>query len=434
MEILKSACAELKDFQSRSDDWRIKDWQVAVTETESLSVGIRDKEIASVYGPPTTRRLVGGTIYIVWHDGQVSRSSLNHLFFRDLKGRLKNLRRTAYTESFVIDFPEDQELPEVKIHDASVEKILGEDAGLCFEMLAQYRKHLDKAKSSFDGQVGARVTRLGVANSKGLFRSSRSTSHSFSASADSIFGIGYRSRRRLTQEDLSSRLQFLNTWLPNFHNDVTQDLSSGSMPVLLLPGATASFLGHFVLSNLNGETIANKNSSWSAEDFDQQRQVFDDKVQLRYQPTTDWLSRSYRMDMRGLMAEDTDYIVDGSLVRPIVSLKAARQLSCMPSAVPSSTGLTLETASKVELDEAVADIDRGIVVSDVLGMHTQDSSRGNYSLSIPNALLVEKGQIVGCRKATMAGNFFEDLERKAETLESAIHDYAGIRLQTTVSF
>jgi PmbA protein len=45
----------------------------------------------------------------------------------------------------------------------------------------------------------------------------------------------------------------------------------------------------------------------------------------------------------------------------------------------------------------------------VLGLHTQDRSSGNYSLSTSQAVLVRNGKIQGRVKATLTGNLFEQL-------------------------
>ena len=434
MQSLDHVRKTLKDFQARDDDYRIDQWQISVTDSETLSVGLKDKEVGGVYGPPSTRRVIGGNIYVVWSDGKVSKSTVNSLFLRHFESRLKRLRRSAYREEFVIDMPEDQELPDIQIYDSSVNDIVTEDSRRCFDVLGRYKEELSAAKESFDGSVGARHSYLTVINSKGLDKTTRSTVNSFSVGADSLFGAGYRSRRRLSDDDVLSRLHFLNEWLPHFQNLTENHPGTGEHQVVLLPGTAASFLGHFVLGNLNGEAVANKNSAWSTSDFDGAKKVFSNDFSLKFDPTIDWMARSYKMDARGLVAENVSYIEAGQLTRPIVSLKAAQQLSCVPSPVPSSGGLTIESGASADLEQFIGDLDDGIVVPGVLGMHTQDSARGNYSLSVPSALVVKSGKIVGRCKATMAGNFFDDLGKSVTTLNSKLDDMNGLVIKTKVSF
>jgi predicted Zn-dependent protease len=193
-------------------------------------------------------------------------------------------------------------------------------------------------------------------------------------------------------------------------------------------------MGTFVLGNLDGEAIANKSSAWAPTDFESHRSVFHEAFSLKFDPTVDWLSRSYRMDGRGLMAESACYIEQGRLQRPVASLKAARQLSCLPTPVPSASGISLSSALEQDLDEAIRALDQGVIVPDVLGMHTQDASRGAYSLSVPSALLVKNGKIIGRRRATLAGNFFDDLASPITSLKSPIYDMVGLGLTARLNF
>jgi predicted Zn-dependent protease len=434
VSLLTAPKSILERYQARQDDLRITDWQLCVSDSQLLSLGIKDRELGGVYAPPSRRRVIGGRIYVIWHDGKVSQSSVDSLFLRGFEERLRRLRRSAYEEAYVHALPEDSELPEVAVYDEGIRELMGERSELCFQTLATYGERLSAVRQSYDGGVEAGLSELRVANSKGLDRQTRRSAHRFSAYADSLFGVGYGSRRELGESDVARRLGFLNAWLPHFHAELEGARAGGAMPVLLLPGAAASFLGHFVLGNLDGERVANGGSAWTAGDFDQQRALFGAELELRFDPTTDWLSRSYRMDARGLMAEPVSYIEGGRLKRPVTSLKAARQLSCLPTPVPPPSGLSIETGRRAPLEEAIAGLERGIVVPSVLGMHTQDASRGNYSLAVPSALVVEGGRIIGRAKASLAGNFFEDLGAGPTAIDTELDDLAGLSFESKVSF
>ena len=90
------------------------------------------------------------------------------------------------------------------------------------------------------------------------------------------------------------------------------------------------------------------------------------------------------------------------------------------------------------LDAAAPDHTRLVIINKnvpgVLGMHTQDASRANYSLSVPSALVVKGGKIVGRCKAALAGNFFEDLREGVRPVDSPLHDSAGLFFETGVNF
>jgi len=47
----------------------------------------------------------------------------------------------------------------------------------------------------------------------------------------------------------------------------------------------------------------------------------------------------------------------------------------------------------------------------VLGVHTQDATSGDFSLSAPQTLRIEEGSVRGRIRATISGNLFELLRR-----------------------
>ncbi|HWJ02518.1 MAG TPA: metallopeptidase TldD-related protein, partial [Verrucomicrobiae bacterium] len=79
------------------------------------------------------------------------------------------------------------------------------------------------------------------------------------------------------------------------------------------------------------------------------------------------------------------------------------------------SGLWLETDYSGTLADLIASTDTGILVHSVLGLHTQDSTSGSYSLSAPHCLKIENGKITGRVKAVLNGNFFTHLNDETTT-------------------
>lgn len=428
--------AALRDLETRTDDMGVAAWTLVLEDRESVSLGAKDKQVGGVYAPPKVTRTLGGDLYVVWKakvggETAVSKTSVDALWLRDIGASLKRLRARAYAEKFVVDLPEDRPLPEVAVWDERVVSFVREDPSFGFDLLGELRPRLSRAKASWSADVGAGLVHRRVQNSKGLDRQSRTTRMAFGAEADSLFGIGTERRDLLSRETVASRLDRLNEWLPHF--EPKEIGGSAREPVLLLPGAAASFLGHFVLANLDGESVANGQSAWSAADFTARKRVFSPDLTLRFDPLEDWRPWSYQLDRRGIPAERRSYLEGGALASPIVSLKAAKQLSCAPTPVPSSSGLTIEMRTRGELDRIVSGLERGVIVPDVLGMHTQAAARGAYSLSVPRALVVRGGKIVGASKAVLSGNFFEDLGRDdLVAFSTPADDSSGLAFEGTV--
>jgi PmbA protein len=69
----------------------------------------------------------------------------------------------------------------------------------------------------------------------------------------------------------------------------------------------------------------------------------------------------------------------------------------------------LEGPPSISHDEALASAAGGALVLSVLGVHTQDFTSGDFSLSAPQTLAVGGSGIDGRLRATISGNLFERL-------------------------
>jgi PmbA protein len=69
----------------------------------------------------------------------------------------------------------------------------------------------------------------------------------------------------------------------------------------------------------------------------------------------------------------------------------------------------VDETEKTSLPELVQSTERGLLINNLMGMHTQDSTSGRYSVSAPQSLVINQGEIIGTVKTTLNGNFFENL-------------------------
>jgi PmbA protein len=94
----------------------------------------------------------------------------------------------------------------------------------------------------------------------------------------------------------------------------------------------------------------------------------------------------------------------------MLDLKYARRANMAPTPLPlTGSALEVQTDDLAIWDEVVASLDRGLIVYEILGMHTQDSVSGHFSVVASQALVVRDGVPVGRAKAALTGNFFETL-------------------------
>jgi PmbA protein len=62
------------------------------------------------------------------------------------------------------------------------------------------------------------------------------------------------------------------------------------------------------------------------------------------------------------------------------------------------------------LEEVIQELDDGLIIYSLLGLHTQDYSSGKFSLKADQCLLVKNGEIRGKVEALIVGNFLEGLK------------------------
>lgn len=77
---------------------------------------------------------------------------------------------------------------------------------------------------------------------------------------------------------------------------------------------------------------------------------------------------------------------------------------------PGYAGMLLRTEKMETAESLVEECQNALLVCGVLGMHTQDPVTGNFSLAVPEAVVVKDGELLGSTKAVISGNFFDALD------------------------
>ena len=170
----------------------------------------------------------------------------------------------------------------------------------------------------------------------------------------------------------------------------------------------------FVWGNMSGASVYHGQSAWTREDFAARRQILRADANVHVDPWVPLGPGSFRWTSEGVPSAPVTYIQQGSLVSPVLDLKYARRLGLPPLTPPGgshSVRITLD--SEIGVEALTATMPDGILVLSVLGLHTQDRTSGNYSLSAPQALLIREGEVQGKVRATLSGNFFENLRDEA---------------------
>ena len=130
-------------------------------------------------------------------------------------------------------------------------------------------------------------------------------------------------------------------------------------------------------------------------------------LSLELDPLLPLKAGSYRFSTEGVPARRQCFVRQGRLVTPILDLKYAARLHRDPTAIPYSMDvLHLGGPEPLGQDEAMALAEDGVMVLNVLGVHTLDASSGHFSLSAPQALALRHGALGGRLRGTISGDLF----------------------------
>ena len=83
--------------------------------------------------------------------------------------------------------------------------------------------------------------------------------------------------------------------------------------------------------------------------------------------------------------------------------------------------LFLEGPTRIPYEAALASAAGGALVLSVLGVHTQDFTSGDFSLSAPQTIAIGAAGLAGRLRATISGNLFELLRSP----DLALVDFPG---------
>lgn len=389
---------------------KIRGWRFTVSEGRSVTLSIVDNKLGDVYGPPTARDSLGGGIYLIWEDNKRTSTSIDRRTLDEFEERIQEWRASAFEEEHGPEILEPQTYPDVPMFDEQIAAIAEGDTTLFFQILQQgYKELRDSGVEFVDAGCSAGAVTSYVRNSKGLDVSYPSTSFGFSFYADSLYGNGYSKRKMYPEgeveriiEDVkitTARLKEAGKYKPNPDGD----------RVVLEPGIAGSFLSTYVLGNLYGSGVANGQSAFKLEDFKEGRQVMREDISLVLDGLQPYELSASRLTGEGVPGGREILIDRGKLVTPILDLK----YSGITGFPPSKTGgpyLEIDEPEKTSLDEMIKRVDNGLLVYSLMGMHTQDGTSGRYSVGAPKSLVIENGELKGKVKATIVGNFFENLK------------------------
>lgn len=393
-----------------SRELAIADWRLLVDTGTSTEVGLKDNQPGGPYEAPNAVTGTRGEAYIRWADGKVSDGTVDRTTLDHFGEDLALWREAAFEDEFAPEVLGPQAIAPIPLFDPAVAEMVFSRHEPLFTLLERYRKELPPFDADrVSGSATVSTNRRHLITSQGLDHQSETTSFGTYADVDHR-AYEYLSLRRFAEaEEVTAMIERLGRTNRLLRQEAT--LSPGRQPIILMPSVTDAFLNKYLLTNLDGQRVLNGSSAFSLEQFASQARLFHPDFTLVVDPTRPLSPGAYQLTREGVPTRRFTLIDEGRLQTPLLDLKHAKKCGRAPTPYPRG-GSSFEwgTGPKPSLEALVAGLDRALVVHQMLGLHTQDSTRGNFSLTVTQGLVVEHGAIKGHAKALLVGNFLTAMQ------------------------
>ncbi len=206
------------------------------------------------------------------------------------------------------------------------------------------------------------------------------------------------------------------------------EIDTGDMPVVLNYHAGVGLLNNF-LNGINGDNVLRGRSilkdKIGEEITCKNLSIYDDN-------TYEGGLASGSCDSEGTPSQKTEIVENGILKGFIYNIYNANKGECVSTSNGfrgSFAGIPGVSTSNVIFDfkdmQDISEIDKGIIVSSVLGAHTANPISGDFSVEASNGFLIENGEITSpVKKAMISGNIYEGL-KDCSGIKSEIKQYGS---------
>lgn len=410
MLLLESMSEALAAF--RGGEAEVTAWRLFATRTRSLSLGVKDNEAGNVYAPLSRQRGESLRYQIHWSDGRVSRGALDRGGAGSPEKVLRAARQASVPDADAVaaGVGGPATFPEPALHDAAAAAVVeGELAPLSGVLAAIREEVARRGFGTYSGHLHAGESEQRLRSSEGLEARSLGCLWGYSVHFEGEFGDSLVRRRLVPLEECAERIAVSADLVERLRGS-EEDEPSGTLPVLFHPRLVESLVSAYLLGNLSGRAVFHGQSAFRQEQFERKERLFRPDLRLGIDPTRSWSVGSYRFTSEGVPASPTDFVREGRLLSPLLDRKYAHRLGRTPTPLPSAADtLFLEGPPRLSFEEALARAGRGLYVLSLLGLHTQDTTRGDFSLSAPQALAIRGGVLGGRFKAVLSGDLLAGL-------------------------
>lgn len=276
------------------------------------------------------------------------------------------------------------------------------------------------------GGVGFGQGAIAVANSEGVSIASHGTSISVGAYVvlrDATVSTGFESFSSRAK-DIDARAVGRAAAQMALEGQGAKALEKGGeMTVIFRPTALAELLDHTLVPSVIGDAAQRGESAFTGREG---QQVAAPDVTVLDDPTIPGGLSSGRSDDEGFSSRPNILIDGGVLEGFLYDSFTANQygLQSTGNAVRGGgsgwktqpeagvSNIVVQVPSRGNLDDLIAEVDRGLLIHDVMGAHTANMSTLDFSINTTMPFEVRKGEIVGVRDALMLGGNLGDALQK----------------------
>jgi PmbA protein len=413
MEIV-AKLAELLE-QTMVKDPELTAWRFNLYDAAGLEVGLKNNQIGGPYSAPSFKRSITGDIYLIWANQRFTSAKLDAQTVESFAENLNLWKTTAYFDTDGVALFDPGPIPEVSLAEPQVQQIVAGDFQYPFMILDQGLKQLrEYGMHKVDGKVRCYQEHRFLKNSAGLTLDYWQTPVDFFFEVNDSYGESFSEKRIPTSGEVDHIIQNTGTIGRHLLTPV-QAKVSGPVQLMFPPDVFESFVNHFLITNLLGSLVVNRQSSFALEDFYNRRPVLRDDLTVEINTLLPLRSFSYPCTTEAVPGGLVHLIAGGRLQTPILNLKYARKTGLAPTPVPlGGRGFFIKSGRAMDSwDEQLKQMELGLVVYSVLGLHTQDSSSGKFSLTADQCLLVKNGTVSGKVKAVINGDFLGALKKES---------------------
>lgn len=396
---------------------KIKNYLFFSALSNLSSSGVEGDKIGGAYMPITDSTNFSGELLVEWPDGEISKASVNNTWLEEFDKRIELIY-------------------ELKYRDNAAKVFLEKPIGL--HLTNQADKKITENKYNKEKELVSRVSRLHdwmanlgeksrhirvditsqkftVSNSKGLvLEEDRSIATQYASLGDIYnFEISERSIKTLSKaEDIHIKRA------ESFYK-ILSCKSQHSLPpitkvILLMPDIFSMLLRHFLIFNISADSIYYKESRFKLSNFKERKKIASEKMSLEVLPKLEMKVSACNFSNEGWpYPESYTFIENGKLKSPITTHRFSNLLHIPPT--PPINSIRLARFGGIEkeayLEETIEKIEKGVIITQILGLGTQDASTGNFSLVSPMGVVVENGKLKSRIDCMIRGNMFEIIEK-----------------------